>query len=230
MKLIRPGYEILTPLSYDMVTDAERIGRTCYQSQDKITVDSAEGFVKRLISRGHEAMIEHNRITVKFICDRGVSHELVRHRLASFGQESTRYVPNTEDISFILPCWVSELHLGAHTYQTVERSMDDLQGNGNFSTEVLNQLVFLKSLCEAEFSYHTLLAHGWQPQQARAVLPNALKTEIVVTANVREWRTIFKLRADKAAHPQMRQLMYPLLEELKNSAIGVFFHDLPSER
>lgn len=221
MKLIKPSYQILTDIQPDQIlTRIERAGRTCYKSEDKVTTESAEKFVASLIKSGHESVIEHESFSVKFICDRGVSHELVRHRLASFSQESTRYCNYSKDkfdnqLTFIIPCWL-DIQNG---FETTTEDIRQMRG--------LNPLYwqFYWSLAIAETSYIELLKGEWTPQQARSVLPNSLKTEIVVTANLREWRTIFKQRTSNAAHPQMRELMCPLLEELKQK-LPVIFNDI----
>ena len=213
MKIIKPSYEILTPISKGGIKELqhiEKIGRVCYKSEDRITEDgeSAKKFVKMLISNGHEAMIEHSSLSVKFVVDRGVSHELVRHRIASFAQESTRYCNYSKDkfgneITVILPCFFDT-------------------GMGILS----NSLVYQewKLSCEwAEEHYFNLLKMGATPQQARTVLPNSLKTEITITANYREWRNFFKLRTAEASHPQMREVTIPLLKELKTFIPIIFF-------
>ena len=185
----------------------ERIGRTCYKSEGKIEDGSAENFVAGLIKRGHEAMLEHESITIKFVVDRGISHELVRHRLASFAQESTRYCNYSKDdfgseITFIIP-----EYLGYNTEQWK---------------------VWKETMKACEDAYFKLLDIGLMPQEARAVLPNSLKTEVVMTANLREWRHFFKLRAANTtgkAHPQMLEVTRPLLDELK-TLIPVIFDDI----
>lgn len=212
MKVIEPSFEILTKISdggIEELKHIEKIGRVCYKSEEKITEDgeSAKRFVKMLVSRGHEAMIEHGSISVKFICDRGVSHELVRHRIASFAQESTRYCNYSQDkfgneLTFIKPCFWKE---GSDEY-------------GNW--------VYAMNACE--LAYMTLLESGATPQEARSVLPNSLKTEITITANYREWRNIFKLRTEMAAHPQMREVMRPLLITFK-TLIPILFDDITYE-
>jgi thymidylate synthase (FAD) len=210
MKLIKANYEILTPINgEEILKTLEKVARTCYKSEDKITSESAPKLVKALIDRGHEAMIEFYDITVKFICDRGVSHELVRHRIASFAQESTRYVNYSKgnfggDLVFIVPEWIKY-------FEGVE--MNELE------------LIWLDSMEKAENAYNSLIRDGWQPQQARSVLPNSLKTEINIKMNLREWRHFFGLRCAKAAHPQMRELTIPLLEELKLK-IPIIFDDI----
>ena len=215
MKIIKPSYEILTPISDGGIKELqhiEKIGRVCYKSEDRITEDgeSAKKFVKMLISNGHEAMIEHSSLSVKFVVDRGVSHELVRHRIASFAQESTRYCNYSKDkfgneITVILPCFFDT-------------------GMGILSNSLVYQEWKLACEC-AEERYFNLLKMGATPQQARTVLPNSLKTEITVTANYREWRNFFKLRTAEASHPQMREVTIPLLKELK-TLIPIIFDDI----
>ena len=178
-----------------------------------------------LINRGHESVLEHEKISVLFVCDRGVSHELVRHRIASFSQESTRYCNYStskfdKNITFILPEWCITLEEGEYsTLQPFSPVPDGRKSEDH---------IWLHHCSLSEVNYNSLIKMGWQPQQSRSVLPNSLKTEIVVTANMREWRTIFKQRTSKAAHPQMRELMCPLLDELKN-LIPVIFNDIYHE-
>lgn len=173
----------------------ERAGRTCYKSEGKITDDSARKFVETILKRGHESVIEHVSATVKFITNRGVTHELVRHRLAAYSQESTRYVDYQDEMEFIRPVW--------------------LAAGGEMDT-------FMAMCSSAEDAYRHLRSIGWRPEQAREVLPNALKTEIVMTANLREWRHVFKHRTSKAAHPQMRALMLDCLLGFRR-AVPVLF-------
>ena len=200
MRVVKAKTEILspdmTPESIDlMYRNIEAAGRTCYKSEDKITPESSRKFIRGLIKRGHEAMIEHASMTVKFTVDRGVSHELVRHRLASFAQESTRYCNYSKDkfgneLTFIKPCFWNE-----------DKTAYD---------------VWKKVMYEAELAYFDLLYRGATPQEARSVLPNSLKTEVVMTANMREWRHFFRLRAageTGAPHPQMVEVALPLLRK-----------------
>lgn len=204
MKIINASTEILTPITGDELQRIEYAGRTCYKSEDKITDDSAKKFVENLIKRGHEAMLEHSSLSVKFICDRGVSHELVRHRLASFAQESTRYCNYSQDkfgneLTFIRPCF---FRMGTSQYCDWRRAME---------------------MCEQ--TYLNLITSGSTPQEARSVLPNSIKTEIVMTANYREWRHFFWLRAARKtgpAHPQMEELTVPLLKEIVGKIPYVF--------
>ena len=210
MKTEQASFTILTPISeggLDELRAVERAARTCYKSEGKATEDgeSAKHLVARLIENGHEAMLEHGYLTVRFICDRAISHELVRHRMASFAQESQRYCNYSLDkfegqVTFIQPWWMDE---------------DDDIGYSSW-----------KNACmQAEKSYFQLLEYGYSPQQARGVLPNATKTEIVVTANYREWRHILKLRCSKAAHPDMSHLMRALRDELQRR-IPVLFDNI----
>lgn len=208
MKIIKPYYQIMSPISKDMLINIERAGRTCYKSEDKITDDSADKFVRMIINRGHESVLEHEKITVLFVCDRGISHELVRHRIASFSQESTRYCNYTKDkfngeITLIEP----PIKCNNNTYA---------------------RQVWIEHMEQAEINYKLFIDLGIPPEIARSVLPASLKTEIAVTANLREWRTILKQRTAKSAHPQMRELMCPLLDELKQ-LLPVIFDDINYE-
>jgi thymidylate synthase (FAD) len=221
MKIVKQSYEILSKIDgKEMLKSIERAGRTCYKSEDQITDESAEKFIKMLVERGHESVLEHEKISILFVCDRGVSHEIVRHRIASFSQESTRYCNYAKDkfesqITFIQPLWISDEQI-----ELVQRMNEK-----NYMQVEETTKAWYASILESEQAYNSLSKLGWQPQQARSVLPNSLKTEIVVTANIREWRTIFKQRTAKVAHPQMRELMCPLLDELK-TIIPVVFNDI----
>jgi len=208
MKVIEPGYQILSPINGTELQLIERAGRTCYKSEDKITDESAKQFVAGLIKRQHEAMLEHSSLSIRFICDRGVSHELVRHRIASFAQESTRYCNYSKDkfgneLTFIRPFF--------------------------WDKDSFEYSRWLEVCKKAEDEYCRLMSQpGCTPQEARSILPNSIKTEVVMTTNYREWRHFFKLRAARAtgpAHPQMEQITRPLLEELK-TLIPVVFDDI----
>jgi thymidylate synthase (FAD) len=224
MKLIKASYKIISDINSNYLLQLiESAGRTCYKSEDKITDSSAKEFIKMILSKGHESVIEHGSMTVRFIIDRGVSHELVRHRLASFSQESTRYCNYSKDkfdnqITFIIPPWI-DTHEGVYPLGCA--GISDFHSFEDDSPEES----WFWSLLNAEKTYNYLIKKGWRPEQARSVLPNSLKTEIVVTANLREWRTIFKQRTTKAAHPQMREVMIPLLNEVKEK-IPVVFDDI----
>lgn len=286
MKLIKPSFEIIEqqPGLEGVYKQIEQAGRTCYKSEDKITEDSAKGFVDRMIKSGHGAMLEHGtvylqiksrdaenyhlfyhkyssnpysyvnvgrgciwntlfittnyrvlvendwlddlkylcepieshakKVTVRFICDRGVSHEFVRHRVFSFAQESTRYCNYSKDkfnneVAFILPCWVTDIH-SENSYDMELLNNYPLAETENMSPESIE---FIRSLVYSESSYFTLLEAGWKPQQARTVLPNALKTELVMTGFASDWKHFFELRDDNSAHPQAQELAHPLHEE-----------------
>lgn len=217
MKLIRPSFEILHFDDEEMINLIERAGRVCYKSETKtqFTPESARQFIDGIIRRGHDSVIEHAVITVRIICDRGVTHELVRHRLASYSQESTRYCNYGGGVTFIIPPWTrfaegewKEIWHGNHMYY----------GNNELEWEGLtaSEKAWFRAMFNAEEAYIELLKAGWSPQQARSVLPNSLKTEIVVTANAREWRHIFRLRTSKNAHPQMKEVMDEILIEFAN--------------
>jgi len=224
MKLIKPYYEIFNENDfYRAAKEIELAARTCYKSEDKIDEFSAAELIKKLINSGHEAMLEFGpSITVKLICDRGVSHELVRHRLCSFAQESTRYCNYSKDkfnngITFIIPSWITTIQDG-NIYDS----------KVSFSTVETDDNIWFRSMLQSERWYNQLIKMGWQPQQARSVLPNSLKTEIVVKANIREWRHIFIQRTSKKAHPQMRELMIPLLQHFQLMC-PLLFNDIKIE-
>lgn len=205
MRVVQAGYEILDTLNgEEILKKIERVARVCYKSEDKIGEGTAERMVKALIKRGHEAMLEHFSFSVKFTVDRGVSHELVRHRVASFAQESTRYCNygHEGEITVIKPLYLSDCGEDYNLWR--------------------------KACVVAEKQYLGMLAYRFSPQEARAVLPNSLKTEVVMTANLREWRHFFSLRACGTTgkpHPQMLEVAVPLLKEVK-SLIPVVFDDL----
>lgn len=224
MRKVNAGFEILTPISEGGIKELqhiEKIGRVCYKSEDRITEDgeSAKKFVGMLIRNGHEAMIEHSSLSVKFTVDRGVSHELVRHRIASFAQESTRYC-NYANNKFGGECTYIDITSGMHL-DTKMRNMSKEEIDAVYDEWVL-------AMEDAEKHYMRMLELGATPQIARSVLPNSTKTEITITANYREWRNFFKLRVPKTAHPQMREVTIELLEELK-TRIPVIFDDIESE-
>lgn len=201
MKIVRPSFEIEKIDGLGMLKNIEKAGRTCYKSESRINGESAIAFVKGIITNGHESVIEHEKISVRIICDRGVSHELVRHRIASYSQESTRYCNYAKDdeIVFIKPFF----------FEADSEKWD-----------VWKNLMF-----ECESTYLVLIGDGASPQEARSVLPNSLKTEIVMTCNLREWRHFFKLRTSKRAHPQMREVAIPMLMNFKK-LVPVVFDDI----
>ena len=206
MKIINPSVKLEDSIDgQEILKKIERIGRTCYKSEGNITEDSAERFVKNLMNKNHESVLEHVNISVRVICDRGVTHEIVRHRIASYSQESTRYCNYSNDkfgneLTFIKPCFWN----GENVHRAFEYKL-------------------WKSECERiEQTYFTLIRNGVTPQEARSILPNSIKTEIVMTMNLREWRHFFRLRCDKAAHPQMREIANMILKEFKSSIPVVF--------
>lgn len=211
MRVINAGYEIISDLNgSEILKHIERCARVCYKSEDRITAGSAEKMVAALIRSGHEAMLEHYSFTVKFICDRGVSHELVRHRIASFAQESSRYCCYAKDkfgkeLTFINPCF--------------------------WEPDSDNYARWFHEMDESEKTYLAMIENGATPEQVRDILPTSIKTEIVMTANLREWRHFFKLRAEGVTgkpHPQMLEITIPLLKELKQK-VPVVFDDIMSE-
>jgi thymidylate synthase (FAD) len=181
----------------------EVAGRTCYKSEDKITADSHKAFIAMLKKRGHEAMLEHSCAAFRCITDTGITHEIVRHRLASYAQESTRYVNYSKEahgsgvIQFLLPLDLTEGQYG----------------------------IFRRGYEAAEAYYNEAIAAGCKPEQARDILPKGVKTEIIWTTNFREWRHIRGLRKSKAAHPKMRQLMGMIDERLTKVAPATFFDE-----
>jgi len=238
MRIIEQSHEIIS-LPDNLLQVIEAAGRTCYKSEDKIgctfiendevqglycdvnwgncSTDcpkhSSQKFTKMLLDRGHHAMIEFGDIIVRFITNRGVTHELVRHRLCSFAQESTRYVRYDGNMEFIRPVWCSE--------SILQRTSKDF-GEWNYSDP---EALFAGACLNAEMNYKHLIEKGWRPEQAREVLPNSLKTEIVVKANIREIRHILDLRCNKKAHPQIRHLMLSLLKEL-HEKVPILFDDI----
>nr|DAG27689.1 MAG TPA: Thymidylate synthase complementing protein [Caudoviricetes sp.] len=220
MKIVEPKYEILTDISEGGIKELqqiERVARVCYKSEDKTTPDgeSAKKLVGFLVKQGHEAMLEHSQLSVLFTCDRGVANELVRHRIASFAQESTRYCNYSKEkfggeLSFIRPYWIPDFDIRDPNYYDISKKEREAYE------------IWHETCANAELDYRQLTSNGMRPEQARCVLPLCLKTEIVVTANYREWRNIFKLRTPVAAHPQMRQLMCPLLLEMQKKIPAVF--------
>lgn len=205
MKIIRPEFEILDNIyGKDLLRKVELFGRVCYKSEELISDGTAEKFVAMILKNGHESVLEHEKVSVRIICDRGVSHEIVRHRIASYSQESTRYCNYCKDkfgneLTFIRPLFWED---GSNEYKLWKDAMEN-----------------------AERTYFAMISLGVSPQEARSVLPNSLKTEIIVTMNLREWRHFFKLRTGKRAHPQMREIAHPLCKRMQEM-IPVVFDDI----
>ena len=212
MKLIKPSIEFLWMTAAPLST-IERAGRTCYKSEDNISAGSAEHFVRNLLHMGHLAMIEHASASYRVVCDRGVTHEIVRHRLFSYAQESTRYCNYKGGVTFIIPPWL-ELDEG-----------DYIGSDTLVFTRRKELWSWIKILLKCEDTYTDVLNMGWTPQQARSVLPNALKTEIVITGNLREWLHFFELRCASTAHPQMQEIANMILSDIRGR-VPVIFDDV----
>lgn len=203
VKIVGPSFEIEPINGIAMLKKIEAAGRTCYKSEGKMTEDSYLAFIQKLLKSGHESVLEHEKVTIRLICDRGVTHEIVRHRIASYSQESTRYCNYIKD------------QFGGEI--TVIDPSPFMTGD---------QLVLWRRAVEvAEAMYEKLIKSGCSPQIARSVLPNSLKTEIVITYNLREWRHFFRLRTSERAHPQMREITIPLLAQFKK-LIPIIFDDI----
>jgi len=194
MRIEQPSVKLLwvTPSADKVIEEA---GRTCYKSEQKITELSSEKFVRKLYKEGHHAMLEHASASVRVITDRGITHEIVRHRIASYAQESTRFVNYSKSeyegsIGIIVPPSI----------------IDNEQ----------KQAIWHKAIIAAEKAYFDLLDIGCAPQIARSVLPTCTKSEIVMTMNLREWLHFFKLRTAKNAHPQIREIAYSVQQLLRN--------------
>lgn len=206
MKIIKPSFEFLDEVNeQEILRKLEIVGRTCYKSEDKITEDSAKSFIKKLITSGHHAMIEHISLSVKVVCDRGITHEIVRHRIASYAQESTRYCNYSKEkfggeITVIEPCfWANTAAFSG-----------------------AKKIVWQHIMYEIQEAYLELIRLGATPQEARSVLPNSLKTELVMTMNLREWRHFFTLRTSPNAHPQMQEIAKMMLVEFQKRMPIIF--------
>lgn len=212
MILVNPEVEIIDMADYsDILRKIEKIGRVCYKSEDRIQNDSAEKFIVGIIKRGHESVIEHESVSVKVVCDRGVTHEIVRHRVASYSQESTRYCNYSKD-KFQNQISVIDISTGF---------LYDLKN----PADCQKFEIWHEAMVNAEKSYFRMLDAGASPQEARSVLPNSLKTELVMTMNLREWRHFFKLRLANGAHPQMKEIAKLILEVFRQK-LPVFFQDI----
>lgn len=196
MEFIKPSFEIIDDLDgKTIIKKIEKCGRVCYKSEDRITEDSAEKFIRGLVKSGHESVLEHASVTVKFVISRAIANEIVRHRIASYSQESTRYCNYKGGIKVVAP--------------------KDCEGDEGY-----------RKICKiSEAQYKKMIAQIFKAEIARGILPNDLKTELVMTANLREWRHFFKLRCDSHAHPELRRVTIPLLEEFYRQ-IPVVFEDL----
>ena len=205
MKVINPSVILEQEINPVLVMKhIEKAGRVCYKSENMISDGTDEKCIKKIWESGHESVIEHVSLTFRIICDRGVTHELVRHRIASYSQESTRYCNYSKDkfgneLTFIRPCF-----------------WDD---------DCVQYKLWEQAMRQVEESYFALIKEGALPQEARSVLPNSLKTEILVTMNLREWRHFLKLRTSKAAHPQMRQVAV-MIYDILSEKLPIIFKDI----
>ena len=221
MKLVKPEAYLVDKLYGQRIMEKlEAAGRICYKSEAK---GDPDGFIRKILARGHESVIEHETVSAKIVCDRGVSHEIVRHRVASYSQESTRYCDYgdtgaTKHVTFILPPWCPDIPLGEYDGMATTTLYSQLRRLPGIEP----QMIWLFSMKASETAYQNLRSQGWQPQQARGVLPNDLKTELYMTANLREWRHIFRLRTAPGAHPQCRHIFQILLQEFQASIPALF--------
>lgn len=272
MKFIDPSFDILTDISSGGIKELkhiERCGRISYRSEDKITEDgeSAKKFVAMLIKNGHESVLEHGSLTVEFTVDRAIANELVRHRLASFTQESSRYCDYSKDkfggdVTYILPFYLkrgsilfNNLEEGLKADEEFQKLLNDPEskwaptvfdyinfkygGPGGMNEKSWDDICkFYNYMSLADYSSMSYRASVGRleektltynvestPEEARWMLPLGLATKIVVTANYREWRHIFKLRCEKHAHPEMRRIMCTLWLIL-STKIPVIFEDI----
>ncbi|MCK5606674.1 FAD-dependent thymidylate synthase [Candidatus Pacearchaeota archaeon] len=211
MELIKASCELIYMTIAPEIA-IERAARTCYKSNKSSTEESRNEFITKLIKSGHLAMIEHAHASFRCVVDRGVSHEIVRHRLFSFAQESTRYCNYKGGVTFIIPPWI-EITTGKWSFEHVLSKSNSPTG------------LWFRQMLWSERVYIKLIKEGWSPQQARSVLPNSLKTEIVITGNLREWRYFFELRTAPAAHPQMQEIANQMLTIMKVQ-VPVIFRDI----
>ncbi len=231
MKLVEPSIKFLW-MTEKPLQAIEIAGRTCYKSEKNVSKGSAKLFVENLLLRKHHAMIEHASASYRVICDRGVTHEIVRHRLFSYAQESTRFCNYSGGVTFVVPPWTGYLDTKDAYSATDDEARKNIHGP---------ECHWLFSMQVAEEEYQALLKAGWTPQQARSVLPNSLKTEIVITGNLREWRHFFSLRCTPknipeerrvdgifygagAPHPQMQEVANMVLKDIR-ARVPVLFEE-----
>jgi len=239
MIIVNQSWEFLEDyLPRTLLLVIEDAGRTCYKSNENKTKNSEFAFVSNIIRNGHHSVLEHGVVSAKIITDRGVTHELVRHRIASYSQESTRYCNYSKDkfgnqLTFIKPVWCNKIRTGE--YPVV---WDGLYGNCTKSDYLFvypdtpkdekAEAIWFWNMAVCERDYMKLLENEWPAQYARDVLPNSLKTEIVVTMNLREWRHFFSLRTSIKAHPQMRQLALDMLKGFAEE-VPIIFDDIAEQ-
>lgn len=231
IKFIKPSYEVdmKGQSGIKKLKHIERVARTCYKSEDKITDDSWERMIRMLVKNGHTAMLEHASFAVKFTASRAFSHELVRHRIASFAQESQRYVGYNDVIEFIIPSWANIKPFEWDGWNNrLDLEYDIFIGSWKHPNCTYNwgtsspESIWVSAMAKAASYYNQLIHQGWRPEQARDVLPNASKTEIWIDGNLRTWQNIFALRDHHTASPQMQELMNPLHNKMSGMIPYVF--------
>ena len=235
MKIVKPYAKIVDS---DSLTEAlsriEYAARISHGSEDAQTADSAERFIRAVVlQHGDWSVVEHVSVSVEFLVDRGITHEIVRHRIASYTQSSTRFINYAKKMppAFIYP--KPEVHCNACHSEVNDGPCWSYVGHGSWThqldgRECLYDATWLKAIAEAEAAYVGLLAKGWRPQEARSVFPNALSSKIMMTCNLRSWRHFFLMRTSKEAHPQMRQVTIPLLAEFQR-LVPVLYEDIVPE-
>jgi len=200
MKIVKPWIEIPEIDGIKIMKSLEKAAKQCYRTQSNITEESYDHFLRNCINRGHESVLEHEKVTVRIYSDIGSYKDLTRHRHASFSVESTRYCNYSKDkfgneISFMDPCHIEDKEI----YEMWKKQMEDI-----------------------EKTYNLMASKGATSDQLRMILPHSTAAEYVMTANIREWRHIFSLRADKHAHPTVQQVMIPLLLYFKQQMPALF--------
>ena len=187
-------------------------GKTCYKAKIPNTKEKIESFVKGLIKKGHMSVIEHGSASIRIVCSRGLSHELVRHRIASFSQESSRYVNyQKKGYEVIKPLWIKSKDFQGYSFYGKQDKLED---------------IWEETITQSFQAYSDLLDGGVPPEYARGVLPIDLKTELVITANLREWRHIIQLRGSQFAHPQIQELAKDILKMFMDTEVRCIFEDI----
>jgi thymidylate synthase (FAD) len=203
MKVIKPYFKILdNPDGKKILKHLEKVGRSCYKSEDRITKTSYKNFIKGIIVRGHESILEHASISVKVVCNRSISHQLCRHRIAAYAQESQRFCKYDTEITVIQPLYFKK---GSLPYK-----------------------IWWSTCQKTEEAYKLLRTLGQSPQEARSVLPNSMKTEIIISMNLRSWRHFFETRyfgTTGRPDPQMIEITKPLYNKFRK-LIPIVFDDL----
>lgn len=228
MLLVKPEIQVENYDSIKIMKNIEKACRTCYRSESLITEDSYKKLLKNCINRGHESILEHEKITIRMVCDIGVYKDLTRHRFGSFSIESTRYCNYNKDkfgneIKFIEP-----------VFYTDSWKLANYEGAA-MTTEELKSSIWYNCMEEIEDSYNYMGELECTPDEMRMLLPHSTAAEVTMTANIREWRHILELRCGKAAHPAIRQLLIPLLLKFKEDMPELFFAidydtDFPQEK